>query len=71
MKVKKTVKKSSVVKKKITTSTRPKSEKPWVKVLNMDVNPDNPKNGFFELGTGGAKMDIFLCVWGAQKWTYL
>ena len=22
---------------------------PWVKVLNMNVNPDNPKNGFFEL----------------------
>jgi len=49
MKIKKTVKRSSVVKKKITTSTRPKSEKPWVKVLNMDVNPENPRNGFFEL----------------------
>ena len=49
MKIKKTIKKSSVGKKKITTSTRPKSEKPWVKVLNMDVNPENPRNGFFEL----------------------
>ena len=45
MKIKKTVKKTGV-KKKDTTS---KSEKPWVKVLNMDVNTDNPRNGFFEL----------------------
>ena len=33
-------------------SGKPKTKKgpePWVKVLNMDVNPDNPKNGFFEL----------------------
>ena len=22
---------------------------PWVKVLNMNVNPENPRNGFFEL----------------------
>ena len=26
-----------------------KSEEPWVKVLNMNVNPENPRNGFFEL----------------------
>ena len=26
-----------------------KSEKPWVKVLDMNVNPENPRNGFFEL----------------------
>ena len=51
MKIKKTVKKTVVKKKdtKATTSTKSKSEKPWVKVLNMNVNPDNPKNGFFEL----------------------
>ena len=42
MKVKKTTKKT--IKKKKT-----KSEKPWVKVLNMNVSPDNPRNGFFEL----------------------
>ena len=48
VKIKKTTK-QTVVKKKSTTSTKSKSEKPWVKVLNMDVNPDNPKNGFFEL----------------------
>jgi hypothetical protein len=48
MKIKKTTKKT-VVKKKSATSTKTKSEKPWVKVLNMNVNPDNPKNGFFEL----------------------
>ena len=41
MKVKKTVKKSD----KKTT----KSEEPRVKVLQVNVNPDNPKNGFFEL----------------------
>ena len=41
MKVKKTVKKSD----KKTT----KSEEPMVKVLQVNVNPDNPKNGFFEL----------------------
>jgi len=48
MKIKKTIKKT-VVKKKSATSTKAKSEKPWVKVLDMNVNPDNPKNGFFEL----------------------
>ena len=42
MKVKKTIKKTT--KKKETTS-----EEPWVKVLNMNVNPENPRNGFFEL----------------------
>ena len=41
MKVKKTVKKSA---KKET-----KSEEPMVKVIQVNVNPDNPKNGFFEL----------------------
>ena len=44
MKVKKTTK--STVKKKIKDS---KSEEPWVKVLNLNVNPENPRNGFFEL----------------------
>ena len=41
MKVKKTVKKTD----KKTT----KSEEPMVKVLQVNVNPENPKNGFFEL----------------------
>jgi hypothetical protein len=40
MKVKKTTK--TRAKKKTT-----KSEEPWVKVLNMNVNQDNPRNGFF------------------------
>ena len=48
MKIKKTIKKT-VVKKKSATSTKAKSEKPWVKVLDMNVNPDNPRSGFFEL----------------------
>ena len=30
-------------------SKKKKGPEPWVKVLNMDVNPNNPKNGFFEL----------------------
>ncbi len=42
MKVKKTTKPRTKTK---TT----KSEEPWVKVLNMKVNPDNPRSGFFEL----------------------
>tara|TARA_Y100000114_G_C11690462_1_gene293299 strand:- start:554 stop:919 length:366 start_codon:yes stop_codon:yes gene_type:complete len=42
MKVKKT--KSTKVKK-----SKGKSEEPMVKVLNMNVNQDNPRNGFFEL----------------------
>ncbi len=46
MKVKKTTK--STAKKKVTKTTK-KSEEPWVKVLNMNVSPDNPRNGFFEL----------------------
>ncbi len=41
MKVKKT--KNTKAKKKN------KSKEPWVKVLNMNVNQDNPRNGFFEL----------------------
>ena len=44
MKVKKTTKTSTNKKK-----TNSKSEEPWVKVLNMNVNPENPRNGFFEL----------------------
>ena len=44
MKVKKTTKTSTKKKK-----TKSKSEEPWVKVLNMNVNPENPRNGFFEL----------------------
>ena len=42
MKVKKTVKKTD-------KKTKSKSEEPWVKVLQVNVNPENPKNGFFEL----------------------
>ena len=42
MKIKKTTKPKT---KKKTT----KSEEPSVKVLNMNVNPENPRNGFFEL----------------------
>lgn len=44
MKVKKTTKKT-----KATKNTKGKSEEPMVKVLNVNVNPDNPRNGFFEL----------------------
>ena len=44
MKVKKTTK----PKKKI-VKAKGKSEEPWVKVLDMNVSPDNPRNGFFEL----------------------
>ena len=44
MKVKKTTKPRTT---KI--KTKGKSEEPWVKVLNMNVNPENPRNGFFEL----------------------
>ena len=41
MKVKKTTKK--------TEQKQTKSEEPMVKVLQVNVNPENPKNGFFEL----------------------
>ena len=44
MKIKKTTRP-----KKKTTKAKTKSEAPWVKVLNMNVNPENPRNGFFEL----------------------
>lgn len=44
MKVKKTTKKTKTTKK-----SKDKSEDPMVKVLNVNVNPDNPRNGFFEL----------------------
>ena len=38
------VKKTTRLKAKKKTSK--KSQEPWVKVLNMNVNPDNPRNGF-------------------------
>ena len=44
MKIKKTTKPKD---KKV--KTKGKSEEPWVKVLNMNVNKDNPRNGWFEL----------------------
>ena len=46
MKVKKTAK--TTIKKKNKKGSK-KSEEPWVKVLDMKVNPDNPRSGFFEL----------------------
>ena len=46
MKVKKTAKTTI---KKTKSKGKKKSEEPWVKVLDMNVNPSNPKNGFFEL----------------------
>ena len=46
MKVKKTTK--TTIKKKNKKSSK-KSEEPIVKVLNLNVNPENPRNGFFEL----------------------
>ena len=45
MKVKKTAK--TTIKKKNVKAK--KSEEPIVKVLNLNVNPENPRNGFFEL----------------------
>tara|TARA_A100001015_G_scaffold259795_1_gene304007 strand:- start:3668 stop:3991 length:324 start_codon:yes stop_codon:yes gene_type:complete len=45
MKVKKTTKTTT---KKIKKS-KGKSEEPMVKVLSVNVNPENPRNGFFEL----------------------
>lgn len=44
MKVKKTAK-TTIKKKNKKDST--KSEEPIVKVLNLNVNPENPRNGFF------------------------
>ena len=46
MKVKKTTK--TTIKKKNKKGSK-KSEEPIVKVLNLNVNPENPRNGFFEL----------------------
>ena len=45
MKVKKTAK--STLNKK--AEIKKKSVEPMVKVLNLNVNPQNPRNGFFEL----------------------
>mgnify|MGYP006254323907 CR=1 FL=1 len=46
MKVRKTAK--TTIKKK-NVKGKKKSEEPIVKVLNLNVNPENPRNGFFEL----------------------
>jgi hypothetical protein len=46
MKVKKTTKTTI---KKTKGKGKKKSEEPVVKVLNLNVNPQNPRNGFFEL----------------------
>ena len=48
MKVKKTAK-TTIKKKNVKVKGKKKSEEPVVKVLNLNVNPDNPKNGFCEL----------------------
>jgi len=48
MKVKKTAK-TTIKKKNTKGSKKTKSEEPIVKVLNLNVNPENPRNGFFEL----------------------
>ena len=45
MKVKKTTKTTT----KKTKKSKGKSEDPMVKVLSVNVNPENPRNGFFEL----------------------
>ena len=50
MKVKKTAK--TTIKKK-NLKGKKKSEEPIVKVLNLNVNPQNPRNGFFELDWNG------------------
>ena len=41
MKVKKTESKKK--------DKKSKSEEPWVKVIKLHVQPENPRNGFFEL----------------------
>ena len=46
MKVRKTAKTTF---KKKNVKGKKKSEEPIVKVLNLNVNPENPRNGFFEL----------------------
>ena len=46
MKVKKTAK--TTIKKKNPKGSK-KSEEPEVKVLNLNVNPENHRNGFYEL----------------------
>tara|TARA_A100001011_G_C14180241_1_gene786554 strand:- start:260 stop:583 length:324 start_codon:yes stop_codon:yes gene_type:complete len=43
------VKKTTTPKKKTTTKAKTKTEEPMVKVLNLNVNAENPRNGFFEL----------------------
>jgi len=48
MKVKKTAK-TTIKKKNVKGKGKKKSEEPIVKVLNLNVNPENPRNGFFEL----------------------
>ncbi len=48
MKVKKTTK-TTIKKKTVKGSKSKKSQEPIVKVLNLNVNPENPRNGFFEL----------------------
>ena len=49
MKVKKTAK--TTIKKKHKKGSK-KSEEPMVKVLNLNVNPENPRNGFLNwIGT--------------------
>ena len=49
MKVKKTAKTTIKKKNSKDTKGKKKSEEPVVKVLNLNVNPENPRNGFFEL----------------------
>ena len=62
MKVKKTAK--TTIKKKNKKGSK-KSEEPMVKVLNLNVNPENPRNGFFELDWN----DEFVAMLSAKGYT--
>ena len=38
------------------------NEEPYIKVLETKLNPDNPRNGFFELDWNQYFVDVFLLV---------
>ena len=68
MKVKKTAK--STLKKK--TGKKPKkSEEPMVKVLNLNVNPENPRNGFFELDWNDEFVNMLQRTGHRRHWIWI
>jgi hypothetical protein len=46
-----------------------KSEEPWVKVIKLHVQPENPRNGFFELDWNDEFVNMLKTIWLSRRVT--